>query len=171
MNQPDLTPHLTDEQFACVLSGELQTRELPHLATCVPCRLELDTVGLAIGDFNRLSLEDAQARAALRVRPPARGRLLAWRIAPTLQTAAAAACISVALLFGLHAHGPATPSSERPSAQGAGQSAAAAIAEDNRLMQAIDSALSRSEDASVPLSALAVSEKKTHHSATTELAD
>ena len=170
MNEPHATPHLTDEQFADLLSGELTTQELPHLAACAPCRLELERVGLAITDFSRLSLEEADARAALRVQPPARSRILAWRLRPALQAAAAAACISVALLFGLHAHGPATPPWGAPSAP-AGQSAAASIAEDNRLMLAIDSALTTTEESTAPLTELQVSEKKTRHASTSELAD
>jgi hypothetical protein len=126
--------HLTDEQFAGLLSGDCDTRD--HLLECAQCRQEFRAVQASLGDFASLSLEWAEQRASTSI--STRSVLLrSWQSA-SAWTAAAAAVLTAALLFA----GPYQRRMLAPQATSVVVSQAtdsdSEVADDNRLMMAID---------------------------------
>jgi hypothetical protein len=130
--------HLTDEQFAGLLSGDCDTSE--HLLGCAQCRQEFTAVRTSLEDFASLSLEWAAQRASTSI--STRSVLLrSWQSA-SAWTAAAAAVLTAAVLFA----GQYQPRTKTPQATSvAGTQAAdsdSEVADDNRLMMAIDKEIS-----------------------------
>jgi hypothetical protein len=122
--------HLTDEQFAGVLCGECDHSD--HLLGCPQCRQELRNVQASLEDFASLSLEWAEQRASTSI--STRSVLLrSWQSA-SAWTAAAAAVLTAAVLFaGQHQRTPQTISLAPHAAVSESE-----VADDNRLMMAID---------------------------------
>ena len=123
--------HLTEEQFAGLLSGGCDTND--HLLECAQCRHELRTVQASLEDFASLSLEWAEERASKSI--STRSVLLRGWQSASAWTAAAAAVLTAAVLFGgQHQRNPqaisvvATQQADSDSE----------VADDNRLMMAID---------------------------------
>jgi hypothetical protein len=123
--------HLTDEQFAGLLSGECDASD--HLLGCTQCRQEFRTVQASLEDFASLSLEWAEQRASTSI--STRSVLLrSWQSA-SAWTAAAAAVLTAAVLFaGQHQRTPQAIS-VAPTQAAVSDSE---VADDNRLMMAID---------------------------------
>jgi len=126
--------HLTDEQFAGVLSGDCDHND--HLLECAQCRQELRTVQDSLADFASLSLEWAEQRASRSI--STRSVLLrSWQSA-SARTAAAAAVLTVAVLFaGQYQQRTRTPQATSVASSQATVSDSE-VADDNRLMMAID---------------------------------
>ena len=126
--------HLTDEQFAGLLTGDCDAGG--HLLGCAQCRYELRTVQDSLGEFASLSLEWAEERASKSI--STRSVLLRGWQSASAWTAAAAAALTVAVLFtGQYQRRTQTP---QATSVGAGQAADSdsEVADDNRLMMAID---------------------------------
>jgi hypothetical protein len=129
-----MTGHLTDEQFAGLLSGDFDHGD--HLLGCAQCRQELRTVQASLEDFASLSLEWAEQRASTSISTRS-VMLRSWQSA-SAWTAAAAAVLTAAVLFA----GQFQPGTKTPQAISVvGVQAAdsdSEVADDNRLMMAID---------------------------------
>jgi hypothetical protein len=126
--------HLTDEQFAGLLSGDCDPDD--HLLECPQCRQELRKVQASLEDFASLSLQWAEERATTSI--STRSVLLSGWQSASAWTAAAAAVLTAAALFA----GQFQPGTKTPRASSvAGAQAAdsdSEVADDNRLMMAID---------------------------------
>ena len=90
-----MTGHLTDEQFAGLLSGDCDTSD--HLLGCAQCRQELRTVQASLEDFASHSLQWAEERASTSI--STRSVLLRGWQSASAWTAAAAAVLTAAVLF------------------------------------------------------------------------
>jgi hypothetical protein len=123
--------HLTDEQFAGLLSGGCDNAD--HLLGCAQCRQELRKVQASLEDFASLSLEWAEQRASMSI--STRSVLLrSWQSA-SAWTAAAAAILTAAVLFAGQ-HRPRSQAMSAAPTQTADSDSE--VADDNRLMMAID---------------------------------
>jgi hypothetical protein len=126
--------HLTDEQFSGLLSGDCDTSD--HLLECAQCRQEFKTVQASLQEFASLSLKWAEERASTSI--STRSVLLRGWQSASAWTAAAAAVLTAAVLFA----GPHQQRQQAPQAISvAGNRAAdsdSEVADDNRLMMAID---------------------------------
>ena len=123
--------HLTEEQFAGLLSGGCDTNG--HLLECAQCRHELRTVQASLEDFASLSLEWAEERASKSI--STRSVLLRGWQSASAWTAAAAAVLTAAVLFaGQHQRNPQAFSVVATQAADSDSE----VADDNRLMMAID---------------------------------
>ena len=123
--------HLTEEQFAGLLSGACDTND--HLLECAQCRHELRTVQASLEDFASLSLEWAEERASKSI--STRSVLLRGWQSASAWTAAAAAVLTAAVLFaGQHQRNPRAFSVVATQAADSDSE----VADDNRLMMAID---------------------------------
>jgi hypothetical protein len=145
--------HLTDEQFAGLLAGGCDTSR--HLLECAQCRQELRTVQASLEDFASLSLEWAEERASESI--SARSVLLrSWQSA-SARTAAAAAILTAAVLF-------AGQYQKRPQAVSVAATQAAVsdseVADDNRLMMAIDQEMRWQPQALISANELAASGRR-----------
>src|SRR5271170_6873697 len=89
--------HLTDEQFAGLLSDDCAIDIRDHMLGCAECRQEFRRVQASLEDFDSLSLEWAAQRASTSI--STRSVLLrSWQSA-SAWTAAAAAVLTAAVLF------------------------------------------------------------------------
>jgi len=126
--------HLTDEQFARLLAGDCDTSD--HLLGCAQCRQELSTVQASLEDFGSLSLEWAAQRASTSI--SARSVLLRGWQSASAWTVAAAAVLTAAILFtGQYQRRTQTPQATSVAVSRAADSDSE-VADDNRLMMAID---------------------------------
>jgi hypothetical protein len=128
--------HITDEQFAGLLSGDRAIDTSDHLLGCAQCRQEFKAVQASLEDFASLSLEWAEQRASTSISTPS-VLIRGWQSA-SAWTAAAAAILTAAVLFGGQ-HQRTTQAPQATSVAG-GQAADSdsEVADDNRLMMAID---------------------------------
>jgi hypothetical protein len=128
--------HLTDEQFAGLLSGDCAIDTSDHMLGCAQCRQEFRRVQASLEDFAFLSLEWAEQRASTSISTPS-VLIRGWQSA-SAWTAAAAAVLTAAVLFG----GQYQRRTQAPEATSVAGSHAAdsdsEVADDNRLMMAID---------------------------------
>jgi len=120
--------HLTDESFAELLAGEGSGQTVEHLRVCAPCRMEAERVCGAVADFRQQSLSWAAARPA----PVLRHRAVVWIWRRSIMAAAALLLVCAAIDGGLRTPRP-TPAVH--------EHAAAALAEDNKLLLSIDEEL------------------------------
>ena len=124
-------PHLTEEQFAELISGGCDTND--HLLQCTQCRQELRTVQASLEDFVSLSLEWAEERASRSI--STRSVLLRGWQSTRAWMAAAAAVLTAAVLFaGQHQRSPQAMSVAATQQVDSDSE----VADDNRLMMAID---------------------------------
>ena len=137
--------HLTDEQFTDLLSGEYPIEACRHMKTCAQCRSEFDRVQASIEDFNTLGLLWAQKRPSPRIPPPA-AFLHGWQ---SLSMRAAAAVLLAGVLFGAwqekRMQAPLSATTPHSEAQ---------VADDNRLMMAIDKEIRWQADSPVAVDRL-----------------
>jgi hypothetical protein len=127
-------PHLTEEQFTQALAGDCDLDVSRHLQTCPQCQCETKRVQAAISDFTAAGLEWAEQQAPASI-------TVCSRFVPRWQAVSswtAAAVVATAVLFGVHqermsqtAAITAIPTVERAES-------AADVADDNRLLAAID---------------------------------
>jgi hypothetical protein len=123
--------HLTEEQFAGLLSGACDTND--HLLECTQCRHELRTVQASLEDFASLSLEWAEERASMSI--STRSVLLrGWQSASAWMAAAAAVLTAAVLFAGQPQRSPQAISVVATRATDSDSE----VADDNRLMMAID---------------------------------
>jgi hypothetical protein len=120
--------HLTEEQFAGLLAGGCDTND--HLLECTQCRHELRTVQASLEDFASLSLEWAEERASRSI--STRSVLLRGWQSASAWTAAAAA-----VLTGQNQRTTQAPHAFSVVATQQADSDSE-VADDNRLMMAID---------------------------------
>jgi hypothetical protein len=129
-----MTGHLTEEQFTGLLSGGCDAND--HLLECAQCRHELRTVQASLEDFSSLSLEWAEERASKSI--STRSVLLRGWQSASAWTAAAAAVLTAAVLFaGQNQRTTQAPHVFSVVATRAADSDSE-VADDNRLMMAID---------------------------------
>jgi hypothetical protein len=125
--------HLTDEQFAGLLSGGCDPDD--HLLECPQCRQELRKVQASLDDFASLSLQWAEQRASASI--STRSVLLRGWQSASAWTAAAAAVLTGAVLFAGQL--PRTRTQQDTSVAGSrAADSDSEVADDNRLMMAID---------------------------------
>jgi predicted anti-sigma-YlaC factor YlaD len=140
--------HLNDDQFMeCVMGAEPGVAAAAHLQECEICREELARFGGAVSSFNRASQAWSEARP-VEVRPVGSGY---WVARPFFAVAsyALAACLVLTVGVEVMVHhglggGPATVASGGETAE----DSAAQIAQDNKLLMDVDSAI-RSDDRSL----------------------
>jgi hypothetical protein len=125
--------HLTDEQFAGLLSGGCDPDD--HLLECPQCRQELRKVQASLDDFASLSLQWAEQRASASI--STRSVLLRGWQSASAWTAAAAAVLTAAVLFAGQLPRTRTPQDTSVAGSRAADSDSE-VADDNRLMMAID---------------------------------
>ena len=123
--------HLTNEQFTGLLSGDCETSD--HLLECAQCRHEFQAVRASLKDFASLSLEWAEQRASTSI--STRSVLLrGWQSASAWMAAAAAVLTAAVLFAGQHQRNPQAISVAPTQAADSDSE----VADDNRLMMAID---------------------------------
>jgi hypothetical protein len=145
--------HLTEEQFAGLLSGGCDTND--HLLQCAQCRHELRTVQASLEDFASLSLEWAEERASRSISP--RSVLLRGWQSASAWTAAAAAVLTAAVLFaGQHQRNPHAFSVVATRAADSDSE----VADDNQLMMAIDKEMRWQPQTLISVDDLAVSGRR-----------
>jgi hypothetical protein len=161
--------HLTDEQFANILSGDhSDLRVRLHVESCTKCQRELTSLGAAIGDLNYASLRWAEQRAA-RIEVPSRWALN-WNAMPGW-----GATLAGVLIFGvaLGTHMQFNQQSvvvARPSHTMSAPSDDV-VAQDNNLMVSIDNELTEQVGGQVPVSDLNVSSRTAHRRALPEVSN
>jgi hypothetical protein len=126
--------HLTDEQFTGLLSGDCPMDATRHVMVCTQCQREFERVQASIEDFVTVSLAWAERRASTSIAAPS-AFVRGWQSASSW--AAAAAVLAAVILFGVHREGMLTPD-VISVASGQPAESASEVADDNRLLRAID---------------------------------
>jgi hypothetical protein len=126
--------HLTDSEFTDLLSGDYTSEASRHMRACAQCQSEFERVQTSIDDFVTLSLEWAKPRAATSIAAPS-VFVCAWQSANSW--AAAAVVLAAAILFGVHQGRLSTPDVVSVVGNPPAESASD-VADDNRLLMAID---------------------------------
>jgi len=193
--------HLSDEQFAELLLGEIPCGAEAHLATCAQCSEEAERVLGAIGDFARQSRLWAERRTASQPRL-ASGRkfgtggrlgLPEWLLRPQIWLLRPQAWLAAALTFvlvggvGVSRHGEAVRGGQAvvatalvPVAQTAVATtettatrvvAPATLKADNELLSAIDGELRADDSSAVELYGLNVDAREDRSLATKRISD
>ena len=143
--------HVTDEEFAALLVGDYAGEASDHLRGCLRCRQELRRVQASLEDFSSLGLEWAEERAASSISTPS-ALLRDWQTASAF-TAVAATVLAVAALFGVRHH-PITIA-PTPVAMAQAPDSDAQVADDNRLLMAIDGEIRWQAEAPISVEDLA----------------
>jgi hypothetical protein len=125
--------HLTSEQFTDLLIGDCSLEVRRHVDTCQQCQDECKQVQSAIDGFGAAGLEWAEQRAPMSVSPSSQ-LFLQCR---SLGTWAAAALLAAAVLFEVH-QGWIVPTPAANNVATQAVASTADVADDNRLMMAID---------------------------------
>jgi predicted anti-sigma-YlaC factor YlaD len=153
MNSAGLNAHLSDDQFVdCAAGLEISAEAAAHLRECSACREELAGFGAAVDSFNRAAREWSEAR------PMGSLRERSWGGRPVLGMAAVALAACIMLVAGVtavrhheEARRPADVAQVAGS-QGVAESqgdSEAQIAQDNKLLMAVDVALRDDEPSPV----------------------
>lgn len=159
--------HLTDEQFAMLLSGKRgDAQAQAHVESCAVCRAELQSVGSAIADLNSASLRWAERRAA-RIGTPSVWALN-WRALPGWGATVAGVLI-VGVALGAHmqssdrhavplqpAHVMTAPSDDE-------------LAQDNRLLRSIDAEVN--EQPQLPAAEISATSRPAHRHGMAEVSN
>jgi hypothetical protein len=148
--------HLTDEQFTGLLSGDYTADARGHMLACAQCQDEFERVQASIEDFVTLSLEWAEPRASTSG-PSAFAR--GWHSASSW--AAAAAVLAAAILFGVHQGGLLSPDVNSVAGRQSVEPASE-VADDNRLLMAIDKEIRWQTESPISIDDLTASEGRTH---------
>jgi predicted anti-sigma-YlaC factor YlaD len=136
--------HLTDEQFAECLTGEMPsaaTRE--HLAVCEACRAEMDMFTSSVKGFDAATMDWSRMRPA----PKLSGKTSERRAsvaAPLGWALATAFALVIGVPVVMHQVSPATTATQT-SPSTALDDSAAQIAQDNKLMASVDVVLNDDE--------------------------
>jgi hypothetical protein len=134
------TKHLSDAEFSLLLDGAQPGSDVAaHLAQCQCCREELEIVQDSLGSFRSLSTAWAEIQAPRHVPLPARW-LQRRHAQASWSGGLAATAIAGALVFwlGFGQHRPKATAVHAVSVAPSN----AELAEDNRLLQSIDTELS-----------------------------
>lgn len=134
------TKHLSDIEFSLLLDGAQPSAAVEaHLAACHCCRQELEIVQDSLGSFRSLSTAWAELEAPRHVPLPARW-LQRMRAQASWSGGLAATAIAGALVFwlGFGQHQPKAPAVHAVVSAPSN----AELAEDNQLLQSIDTELS-----------------------------
>lgn len=150
--------HLTDEQFTELLSGDCPLDASRHMLACAQCQCEFRRVQASIEDFVTLSLEWAERRASASILTPS-AFVRGWQSASSW--AAAAAVLAAAILFGVHQERMLAPEVISLASSQPTQSASE-VADDNRLLMAIDKEISWQTDSLISVDDLATSARTPH---------
>jgi hypothetical protein len=123
--------HLTDEQFTDLLAGECPIDAIRHMKTCPRCQGEFDQVQASIEDFSAVGLQWAEHRPTPRISTSS-ALIRGWN--PLSARTAAAGLLAAALFATCQEKRMQAPVMDalnpaRSEAQ---------VADDNRLMLAID---------------------------------
>jgi ferric-dicitrate binding protein FerR (iron transport regulator) len=151
--------HLTDEQFTELLSGGCPLDASRHMLSCAQCQSELKRVQASLQDFAFLSLEWAEHRASASIPTPS-ALVRRWQAASTW-TAAAAAVVAAAILFGVHQENRMQTPDVSITVSQPPQSASE-IADDNRLMMAIDKEIRWQAESPISVDDLATASTRPH---------
>ena len=144
--------HLTEEQLSDLLLDQGTAAAQQHVSLCQPCRRELDHLRASIADFNDLSLAWAEHRAP-RIPVPSRAAIR-WNAVPAW-SAVGTAAVSAIILLGAHErHIQSNVSSLAAEAS----AQASIVADDNRLLLAIDQDIRVSHQTPADLSALGLAQ-------------
>ena len=147
MRSSDLDMHLSDEQFVdCAAGLDVSAVAAAHLRECAACREELAGFGVAVDSFGRAALEWSEARPVGSLREQS---LRGWRWGgrPVFGMAAVALAACIMLVAGvlalMHREGgrrtdSAAVGATQPVSEGDSE---AQIAQDNKLLMAVDVAL------------------------------
>ena len=161
--------HLTDEQFANLLAGDLgDPRARVHVESCVRCQQELTSLCAAVSDLNYASLRWAEQRAA-RIQVPSRW-VLNWNSMPGW-----GATLAGVLMFGV-ALGAHMQFNQQNAAVVRPSHAIPApsddeLAQDNSLMLSINNELTEQVGGQVPVSTLNASARTAHRRAISEVSN
>jgi hypothetical protein len=145
-----MTPHLTDDQFVdCAAGLDISPEVEAHLRECAGCREELTGFGVAVDGFVNASLgwSDARPVASLREKVAVRRPVLAWAAACALLVAG----VSAVLHHGESRQQQAAANVLSTEQQGDSE---AQIAQDNKMLMAVDEALRDNEPSPVEVYAL-----------------
>ena len=127
-------PHLTEEQFTEALAGDCDFDISRHLQTCPQCQWEIERVQAAISDFTAAGLEWAEQQAPASI--PVCSRFVPhWQ---AVSSWTAAALVAAAVLFGVHQERPSQMAAANAIPAVERSESAADVADDNRLLAAID---------------------------------
>jgi anti-sigma-K factor RskA len=157
--------HLTDEQFTELLSGDCPADASRHMLACTQCQCEFERVQASIEDFVTLSLEWAEKRASASIPPPS-ALVRGWQSASSW--AATAAVLAAAVLFGVHQKRIMTPEVISVASNQPAESASE-VADDNRLLMAIDKELRWQTESPISIDDLTTSARKSHSQSTRRL--
>ena len=150
--------HLTDEQFTSLLSGDYKADASRHMVACAQCQAELERVQASIEDFVSLGLEWAGPRASTSISAPS-AFACGWQHASSWATAAAV--LAAAILFGIHQGGLLRPDVISVSSSQPAESASE-VAEDNRLLMAIDKEIRWQPESPISIDDLMTSAGRPH---------
>jgi hypothetical protein len=150
--------HLTDEQFTDWLSGDYTSDASRHMGTCIQCQGEFERVQSSIEDFVTLSLEWAKPRAATSISVPS-AFVRGWQSASSW--AAAAAVLAAAILFGLHQGKLLSPDVISVASNQPAESPSE-VADDNRLLLAIDKEIRWQAESPISIDDLTASAGRPH---------
>jgi hypothetical protein len=126
--------HLNDEQFTDLLSGDCPSEAIQHMKLCLQCQREFEQVQASIEDFAVFALRWAEQRPSPRFSIPSvlvRG----WH---ALGARTAAAALLAAVLFGAYQQKRLQAPEADPLAAATPASSESQVADDNRLLMAID---------------------------------
>jgi ferric-dicitrate binding protein FerR (iron transport regulator) len=156
--------HLTDEQFTELLTGDYPLDASRHMRACPQCQWEFKRVQASIEEFASVGLEWAEKRAAESIPTPS---AFARACQPVSSwTAAAAAVLAAAILFGIHREEMQPAPTDVHPAHSESQ-----VADDNRLMMDIDREIHWQADSPVGVDDLAESGRQPHSQASRRLAN
>jgi hypothetical protein len=150
--------HLTDEQFTDLLSGDYTTDASRHMLACAQCQAEFERVQTSIEDFVTLSLEWAERRASTSISAPS-AFVRGWQSASSWATAAAV--LAAAILFGVHQGWLLTPDVISVASSQPAESASE-VADDNRLLMAIDKEIRWQAESPISIDDLTASAGRPH---------
>jgi hypothetical protein len=146
MKTAGLNVHLSDDQFVdCAAGLEVSAEAAAHLRECAACREELAGFGVAVDSFNRVALEWSEARPVASLRERRWGWRWSGRPVFGMAAVALAACIMLvagvtALVHREEGRRPRAAAVAVPQPVSEGDSEAQ-IAQDNKLLMAVDVAL------------------------------
>jgi hypothetical protein len=125
--------HLTNQEFGDLLIGDCSLEVRRHVDACPQCEEEFKRVQSAIDGFGAAGLEWAEQRAPMSISPSSQ-LLFQCR---SLGTWAAAVLLAAAVLFEVH-QGWIVPTHVANNVASQSVEPTANVADDNRLMMAID---------------------------------
>jgi hypothetical protein len=164
--------HLTDDQFDDHLIGDLAPAAAAHLSVCTLCAGRAAQANTLFSDFNAVSLEWSERRSATAPMPAFSAQPVLWQ--RRLIWASAVACFAVGLGMtnATHTRFFTQQASTEPAATERAIAAPqtihtappsmAQLAEDNRMLSAIDREMDNSGDSPAALGLEPVSAHATH---------